>query len=69
MASYRQENLPVHPVNIKRRKHDKLERHDAAWTYATPGLDLNIIDFPQKRRSLNYSAESRIACPMPVWTH
>jgi len=56
VVRYRNEELPVRPVNIKRRKLSKLERHDAIWTYATPGMDLNIIDFLKKRWSLDYSA-------------
>lgn len=56
MEGYRKEELPVRLVNIKRRKLSKLERHDAIWTYATPGMDLNIIDFLKKRWSLDYNA-------------
>lgn len=52
---YRRQDLPVRAVNIKSRKLNKLERHDGVWTYAMPGIDLNIIDTLKKRWSLDYS--------------
>lgn len=55
MEDYRKEELPVRAVNIKHRKLGKLERHDAVWMYATPGTDLNTIDFLQKHWSLDYA--------------
>ena len=56
MESYRQDGLPVRPVNIKSKKLNKLERRDPVWTYAMPGLDLNVIDFLKKSWSLDYSS-------------
>lgn len=55
LEGYRKEELPVRAVNIKHRKLNKLERRDAVWTYATPGMDLNAIDFLQKHWSLDYA--------------
>ena len=55
LESYRKEALPLRAVNIKSKKLKKLERHDAVWAYATPGIDLNIVDFLRKSWQLDYS--------------
>ena len=54
MQSYRKEGLPVRPVNIKARKLNKLAQNCAIWTYAAPGMDLNIVDFLRKHWGLDY---------------
>ena len=56
MENYREDELAVGPVNIKARKLNKLEQRDTVWTYATPGLDLNVIDFLKNSWSLDYSS-------------
>jgi hypothetical protein len=45
LAAYRERELPVQSVNIKLDKLNKLDPRDAVWTYASPGIDLNVIDF------------------------
>jgi hypothetical protein len=46
-VSYRSQGLPIHAVNIKSRKLHRFEREDAMCVHATPGTDLNIVEFVQ----------------------
>lgn len=52
---YRMRNLPLAHAGIRCEKLSKLKSNGIAWTYASPGLDLNIIDFLRKRWPLNYA--------------
>jgi hypothetical protein len=45
LAGYRERELPVQSVNIKPDKLNKLDTRDVVWTYASPDVDLNVIDF------------------------
>jgi hypothetical protein len=45
LAAYAERELPVQSVNIKLDKLNKLDARDAVWTYTSPGIDLNVIDF------------------------
>lgn len=40
--------LPIHEVNIKSRKLPRFHKDGAAWTYMTPGIDLNIVQTLKK---------------------
>lgn len=52
---YRMRNLPLAHAGIRCEKLNKLKADGIAWTYASPGLDLNIIDFLRKRWPLDYA--------------
>ena len=54
--AYAQQKLPVQSVNIKNKKLNKLDKKDVVWNYASPGLDMNIIEFLRSRWPLDYSA-------------
>jgi hypothetical protein len=55
IQSYRKEGRSARPVNIKARKLNKLVQDGTLWTYATPGMDLNIIGFLGRHWGLDYS--------------
>lgn len=48
LAFYEKQPLPVHAVNIKSRKINRLEKRKAEWEHSTPGIDANLVDFLQK---------------------
>jgi len=37
--------LPVHAVNIRARQLHRFAQDQPAWTYATPGTDLNVVSW------------------------
>lgn len=43
--AFRQTRLPVQFVNIKSKRLNKLIRGEPVWTYASPNLDVNVIDY------------------------
>jgi hypothetical protein len=48
LTAYAAQQLPVHAVNVKSRKINRLEKRKTEWEHSTPGIDSNIIDFLQK---------------------
>ncbi|GLU31381.1 hypothetical protein WKR88_19760 [Trinickia caryophylli] len=52
---YRMRSLPVTYAGIRCEKLSKLDPVGVFWTYGSPGLDMNIIDFLRKRWPLDYA--------------
>jgi hypothetical protein len=48
LVAYGEHELPVHEVNIKARRLPRLHKEGGAWTHATPGIDLNIVQLLRK---------------------
>lgn len=57
MHAYACHHLPIHSLNIKSRKLNRLERRNAIWEYRTPGVDQNVMEFVQKYWRSHDSAE------------
>ncbi|HJV80187.1 hypothetical protein [Noviherbaspirillum sp.] len=47
-SAYRTQALPVQEVNVKARRLLRMVRQDGVWTFMTPGLDINIVQFLRK---------------------
>jgi hypothetical protein len=47
-SAYRARGLPVHEVNIKARRLDRLSRHRGQCIYTPPGTDLNVVQVLRK---------------------
>ncbi|WP_296227733.1 hypothetical protein [Ralstonia sp. UBA689] len=54
-AWYRAQDLPLAHAGIRHTMLNKLDRDDLIWTYHTPGLDLNIVEFLRRRWPLDYA--------------
>jgi hypothetical protein len=54
VAAYARSELPLQQVNIKIARLNKLDKEDVIWTYASPGIDLEIIDYMRQRWPLDY---------------
>ncbi|MBA3902466.1 MAG: hypothetical protein C0522_02135 [Rhodocyclaceae bacterium] len=54
IAAYEKQGLPVLPVNIQHRRLGKLSQHGPVWTYASPGLDMNVIEHLRRHWPLDY---------------
>lgn len=48
LAAYKSQRLPIHAVNVKSRKINRLEKKKVDWGHSTPDIDANILDFLQK---------------------
>ena len=59
VEAYRAQGLPLRHVNIKAGKLNRLNRDDRFWTYATPGLDLNVISYLKRHWWLDYTTDER----------
>jgi hypothetical protein len=57
IAAYASSELPLQTVNIKTSKLNKLNKDDVIWTYASTGIDLDIIDYMRARWPLDYRIE------------
>lgn len=57
LAFYRQHELPVHEVNIKHKKLNKLKKDEVVWTYASKEAEMNVIDYMAARWSLEYGRD------------
>jgi len=57
IAAYASSELPLQAVNIKNNKLNKLDKDDVIWTYASPGIDMDIIDYLRARWPLDYRIE------------
>lgn len=55
---YRKRSLPLTHAGIRCEKLNKLKEGEVVWTCASPGLDLNIIDFLRERWPLDYALAS-----------
>jgi len=56
-ARYAEAELSTGPVLIRHRMLNKFTKGDAVWTYGSPTLDLNIIDFLAARWPLDYRSD------------
>lgn len=56
LLSYENHRFLVHPVNIKSRKLNRLEKNNKSWEHKTPGIDSNVMDFVEKNWRLNEKA-------------
>jgi hypothetical protein len=45
--------LPVQDINISLRKLSRMDKSRPLWTYATPGVDRNVVDLLRKYWRLN----------------
>lgn len=55
-TAYQAHGLPVHVANIKWRRLHRLHKSGADWTHATPGTDMNVVQFLRKYWRLNEKA-------------
>ncbi|MBP0632860.1 hypothetical protein J8I34_28145 [Cupriavidus sp. AcVe19-6a] len=55
VAWYREHNRPLKRAGIRHGKLNKFEQGQIVWTYASPGMDLNVIDFLRLRWPLDYA--------------
>ena len=53
LAAYKVQGLPVYWANIKWRRLHRLRKHSQQWCYATPGTDMNVVQFLRKYWRLN----------------
>lgn len=51
--AYAMHDLQIQDVNIHWKKLNRMEKRRPLWTYATPGIDLNIVDLLRKYWRLN----------------
>lgn len=52
---YHEHELALGSVAIRHARLNRLDHRDVVWTYASPALDLNIIDLLRERWPLDYS--------------
>jgi hypothetical protein len=45
LDAFAQTQLPVQFINIKSKRLNKLTRDEPVWLYASPNLDINVIDY------------------------
>lgn len=45
IEAFRQTQLPLQSVNIKSKRLNKLTQDQPIWTYGSPNLDVNVIDY------------------------
>lgn len=51
----RARDVPLRAVNLRPKKLDRLAAATPAWSYTTPGADLNVIEFLALRWTLDYA--------------
>lgn len=56
VAAYGRGDLPVEPVNIKHARLQRLDKADVVWTYASPGFDMDVLDYLMGNWPLDYGA-------------
>ncbi|KVN10717.1 MULTISPECIES: hypothetical protein [unclassified Burkholderia] len=54
-AWYRTQGLPLEGAGIRHARLNRLDRGGTLWTYASPSLDLNIVDCLRQRWPLDYA--------------
>lgn len=57
IAAYEKLGLPVLPVGIQHRRLGKLDQHGPVWTYASPGLDMNVVGYLRRHWPLDYGPD------------
>lgn len=63
IEAFRQTQLPVQFVNIKCKRLNKLTRGEPVWTYASPNLDVNVIDYLRDNWPLDDRRDEPSAAP------
>jgi hypothetical protein len=58
-SAYQVQALPVQEVNIKAKRLHRLLKEGNTWTYATPGIDLNVIQLLRKYWRLSEKVPAR----------
>lgn len=53
-AAYREAELSTGPVLIRQKKLNKFRRDDAVWSYGSPAVDRNLLDYVSRRWPLDY---------------
>ncbi len=54
--AYDEYNLPLAHVNVRARRLNKLDKHQAVWTWRSHDLDAAVIDYLQRYWPLDYRA-------------
>lgn len=54
VAAYREAELAAGPALIRHRKLNKFSKDDVVWTFASPALDRNVLDYLARRWPLDY---------------
>jgi len=52
--AYDKYNMPLAHVNVRARRLNKLDKHEAVWTYRSHGLDAAVLDYLQQYWPLDY---------------
>ena len=52
--AYEKYNMPLAHVNVRARRLNKLDKHEAVWTYRSHGLDAAVLDYLQRYWPLDY---------------
>jgi hypothetical protein len=52
--AYEKYNLPLAHVNVRARRLNKLDKHQAVWTSYSPGFDAAVLDYLQRHWPLDY---------------
>jgi hypothetical protein len=52
--AYDQYNMPLAHVNVRAPRLNKLDKHEAVWTYRSHGLDAAVLDYLQRFWPLDY---------------
>jgi hypothetical protein len=59
LMAHESQGLPVHMVGIKARRLYRLDKRRSTWTYATPGVNPNIIELLRKYWRLSDKVPAR----------
>jgi hypothetical protein len=57
-AAYQVQGLPVHEANIKWRRLHRLKKFGAEWIHASPGMDMNVVQYLRKYWRLNEKVQT-----------
>ena len=52
--AYEKYNMPLAHVNVRAPRLNKLDKHEAVWTYRSHGLDAAVLDYLQQYWPLDY---------------
>lgn len=58
-AVYRMHDLSLQAVNIRSKRLGRMEKNERTWTWAAPGLDLNVVDLVRKYWRLSEKVPGR----------
>jgi hypothetical protein len=66
ITAFRQAQLPLQLVNIKSKKLNKLAHDEPVWTYASPNLDVNVIEYLRDNWPLDDRHDGPSASPAGI---